>query len=245
MNRRAILLPVFRPLPASAKGFTLLEILIAIFIFAVVITMIFGTFNAVISRTEAIKNGTGDYEMATTCLNRMVSDLNATYVDQKPLYKPRDINDGPDPYGFVGKEDSTGGKNFAQLRFASTEHLSMTGKAEKGIAQILYYVKEINNPENETEYVLKRSDTINFESQDLAKFEPKDSDPVLCEKLEELTFIYFDADGNAHETWDSDGDEVKYATPSAVEIRLKMSSGNDHYLFTTKTCIPVYRKKSE
>ena len=225
-------------------GFTLLEILIAIFIFSVVITTIFGTFNAVISRTEAIKNGTGDYEMARTCLNRMVSDLSAVYVDQKPLYKPPDIDDGPDPYGFVGKEDSTGGKNFAQLRFASTEHLSMTGKVEKGIAEIVYYVKEITDPDNETEYVLKRSDTL-YPDKDADKFEAKDSDPVLCEKLEELTFIYYDADGNAHEEWNSDSDDVKYATPSAVEIRLKLATGSETYRFFTKISIPVYREKFE
>jgi len=227
------------------QGFTLLEILIAIFIFSVVITTIFSTFNAVISRTEAIKNGTGDYEMARTCLNRMVSDLTAIYVDQKPLYKPPDIDDGPDPYGFVGKEDSTGGKNFAQLRFVSTEHLSMTGKVETGIAEIVYYVKEINDQDTGTRYVLKRSDTLYPETRDKDEFEPKDSDPLLCENLEALTFIYFDAVGEEHETWDSDSDGVKYATPSAVEIRLKITNGTDTYQFTTRTTLPVFREKFE
>ena len=242
MNRRTIPSGFF--FRAAPEGFTLLEILIAIFIFSVVITTIFGTFNAVISRTEAIKNGTGDYEMARTCLNRMVSDLTAIYVDQKPLYKPPDIDDEPDPYGFVGKEDSTGGKSFSFLRFASNEHLSMTGKAEKGIAEIVYYVKEINNPDTGTEYVLKRSDTL-YPEKDADEFEPKDSDPVLCEKVEELTFVYFDAEGNTHEQWDSDSDGVKYATPSAVEIRLKITNGDDSYQFTTQTRLPVYREKFE
>jgi general secretion pathway protein J len=237
--------PGFSPVKASCQGFTLLEILIAIFIFSVVITTIFSTFNGVISRTEAIKNGTGDYEMARTCLNRMVSDLTAIYVDQKPLYKPPDIDDGPDPYGFVGKEDSTGGKDFAELRFSSTEHLSMTGKIETGIAEIVYYVKEINDPDTGNQYVLKRSDTLSPEKRDRNQFEPKDSDPLLCENLEALTFIYFDAEGEEHETWDSDSDGVKYATPIAVEIRLKIANGDDSYQFTTKASLPVYREKFE
>jgi len=244
MNRHNAI-PGFPPAQESCQGFTLLEILIAIFIFSVVITTIFSTFNAVISQTEAIKNGTGDYEMARTCLNRMVSDLTAIYVDQKPLYKPPDIDDGPDPYGFVGKEDSTGGKNFAELRFSSTEHLSMTGKVETGIAEIVYYVKEINDPDTGTQYALKRSDTLYPEKRDRNQFEPKDSDPLLCENLESLTFIYFDAEGEEHETWDSDSDGVKYATPIAVEIRLKIENGDDSYQFTTKTPLPVYREKFE
>ena len=63
-------------------GFTLMEILIAMFIFAIVMTTIFGTFNGVISRTEAIKNGMGGFEMARTCLNRISTDLNAIYIEQ-------------------------------------------------------------------------------------------------------------------------------------------------------------------
>jgi len=244
MNRRNVTSSLFR-LRSARQGFTLLEILIAIFIFSVVITTIFSTFNAVISRTEVIKNGTGDYEMARTCLNRMVSDLTAIYVDQKPLYKPPDIDDGPDPYGFVGKEDSTGGKNFAQLRLASTEHLSMTGKVETGIAEIVYYVTEINDSDTGSRYVLKRSDTLYPETRDKDEFEPKDSDPLLCENLEALTFIYFDAEGEEHETWDSDSDGVKYATPSAVEIRLKITNGTDTYQLTTRTSLPVFREKFE
>ncbi|RJP86068.1 MAG: prepilin-type N-terminal cleavage/methylation domain-containing protein [Desulfobacteraceae bacterium] len=228
----------------SRQGFTLLEILIAIFIFSIVITTIFGTFNAVISRTESIKNGTGDYEMARTCLNRMVSDLSAIYIDQKPLYEPPDFDDDPDPYGFVGKSEFYGGKSFSQLRFASTEHLSMTGKIENGIAEIVYYVKEINDPDTGTQYVLKRSDTL-YPEKDAGEFEPKDSDPVLCENIEELTFVYFDAEGKEYEEWDSDSDNVKYATPSAVEIRLKIANGAQGYPFTTTTRLPVYRDKIE
>lgn len=242
MNRRDITSGFF--FRVARKGFTLLEILIAIFIFSVVITTIFSTFNAVISQTEAIKNGTGDYEMARTCLNRMVSDLNAIYVDQKPLYKPPDIDDKPDPYAFTSKETFIGGKSFSQLRFASTEHLSMTGKIEKGIAEIIYYVQEVNHPDNGTEYVLKRSDTL-YPDPDADEFEPKDSDPVLCEKVAELKFVFFDADGNPLEQWDSDSDEVKYATPSAVEISLKITNGSENYSFVTKTRLPVYREKFE
>ena len=97
-------------------GFTLMEILIAMFIFAIVMTTIFGTFNGVISRTEAIKNGMGGFEMARTCLNRISSDLNAIYIEQKPLYHPPDFDDPPDPYRVFGKETFAGNKNFFRIQ---------------------------------------------------------------------------------------------------------------------------------
>ncbi len=224
------------------SGFTLLEILIAIFIFAIVMSTIFGTFNGVISRTDAIKNGMGGYEMARTCLNRISSDLNAIYVEQKPLYSPPDFDDPPDPYRVVGKETFAGNKNFSQLRFASSDHLPMTTNAEKGIAEIVYYVVEQGYPESE--YVLKRSDVVYPYDEDY-EFEEKDSDPVLCEDIDEFSILYFDKDENEYEKWDSESDFLKYATPYALKIKLKIISPDGSYTFDTKIALPVFRKASE
>ncbi len=222
-------------------GFTLLEILIAIFIFAVVMSTIFGTFNAVISRTDAIKNGMGGYEMARTCLNRIASDINAIYIEQRPLYHPPDFDDPPDPYRFVGEETFAGNKSFSQLRFASTEHLSMTRRDENGIAEIVYYVKEQGYPESEV--VLKRSDVVYPYDEDYA-FEEKESDPVLCENIEEFSILYFDKEENEYEKWDSDSDFFKYSTPYAVKIKLKIKNNDGFYTFDIKMAFPVYREKS-
>jgi len=224
------------------NGFTLLEILIAIFIFAIVMSTIFGTFNAVISRTDAIKNGMDGYEMARTCLNRISSDLNAIYIEQKPLYHPPDFDDPPDPYRLVAKETFSGNKNFSQLQFASTEHLSMTRHVENGIAEIVYYVKEQGYPESE--FVLKRSDVVYPYDEDY-EFEEKDSDPVLCEDIEEFSILYFDKEENEYEKWDSDSDFLKYSTPYALKIKLKIKNNDGSYTFDTYIALPVYREKSD
>ncbi len=241
MNRKS-LADVMIMTAGENNGFTLMEILIAISIFAVVMSTIFGTFNAVISRTDAIKNGMRGYEMARTCLNRITSDLNAITIDQKPLYHPPDFNDPPDPYGVVGKETYSGNTNFSQLRFASTEHLSMNRHLENGIAEIVYYVKEQGYPESE--FVLKRSDVV-YPYDETYEFEEKDSDPVLCEDIEEFSILYFDKDENEYEKWDSDSDFFKYSTPYALRIKLKIKSGDSSYTFDTKIALPVYRQKSD
>ncbi|MGB9498426.1 MAG: prepilin-type N-terminal cleavage/methylation domain-containing protein [Dissulfuribacterales bacterium] len=238
MNKQSVL--KFGIFHRSRSGFTLLEILIAIFIFAIIISTVYGSFNAVISRTEAINNGVGAFEMARVCLNRMMSDLNAIYVEQKPLYHKPDYNDPPDPYRFVGKETFEGVKTFSQLRFASFAHLSMSKKTEKGIAEIVYYVEERGYPESE--YVLKRSDTLYSDDEDY-EFEEKDSDPVLCEGLEELSFAYFDDEGNEYERWDSDADSYKNATPRAIGITLTINYNSEIHTFYTKLNLPVYREK--
>lgn len=230
--------------PGSMAGFTLLEILIAVFIFSVVMSLIFSTFNAVISRTDAIKNGMDGYEMARTCMDRITADLSAIYIEQKPLYQPPDFDDPPDPYGVFGKVTFAGNKSFSWLRFASFEHLPMTRQPEKGISEIVYYVKEEGYPESE--YVLKRSDVIHPYDEDYV-FEEKDSDPVLCRDIEEFVLVFYDKDGNERETWDSDSDFLKYSTPYAIDIKLTLKSGQGEgtYAFYTKINLPVVREKSE
>ena len=45
-------------------GFTLLEILVAIFVFAIIMTALFSSFNAVSTTTEAVDRGISSYETA-------------------------------------------------------------------------------------------------------------------------------------------------------------------------------------
>lgn len=227
---------------SEATGFTLLEILLAIFIFAIVMSTIFGTFNAVVSRTDAIKKGLGGYEMARICLNRITQDLTTVYLDQRPLYAPPDFDDGPDPYGFFGKETFEGNKRFSWLRFTATDHLSINGRQETGIAEIVYYVKEVGYPESE--FVLKRADTV-YPYDEEYEFEEKESDPILCEGVEEFSLVYIDADGNEQETWDSDADMFKYASPQAVFVKLKIINQESVYGFETKIILPVLREEIE
>ena len=75
------------PQPATrnpSPGFTLLEILIAIFIFAIIITTIFASYRIVFSNTDTINKDITSYEMARNCLNRMIMDLQSVHVSLPP-----------------------------------------------------------------------------------------------------------------------------------------------------------------
>jgi prepilin-type N-terminal cleavage/methylation domain-containing protein len=52
-----------------SRGFTLLEVLIAMVIFAVVATTIFGSFNFIFSTTDAFDGGMAVHESARACLS--------------------------------------------------------------------------------------------------------------------------------------------------------------------------------
>ncbi len=221
-------------------GFTLLEILVAIFIFAIVMTTIYASFNAVISRNEAIEQGRGIYEMARNCLNRMASDLMALYIDLPPQYEPPDFDDPENPYRFTGSEEGVGSETFSRLRFAADAHLPMAGDQATGLAEIEYYVERRYEPEEE--YVLHRSDTsFPYEIESF----PADElpDPVICKGVRAFNLTFFDAAGETREEWDSEANMGNYATPRAVGIKLEVSDGKTSHAFHTTVTLPVYREE--
>ena len=127
--------------PASNIGFTLIEILVAILILGVVVTTILASFNMVFSTTEALESSNLYYEMGKNCLNRMILDLKAIHVAQRPIYRPPELDTTPDPYRIVGSQSDSVGTNFAEIRFASRAHLPMGEDTRTGIAEIVYYVQ--------------------------------------------------------------------------------------------------------
>lgn len=219
------------------SGFTLLEIMIAIFIFSVIVTTIFGSYNSVFTGSEIINEGVTSYETARTCLNRMIFDLESIHVSFPPQYSPPDFNGPPDPYRIVGNTDNVQTVSFPKLRFTSTAHVSFGGKTESNIAEIVYYVQATNNGH----YLLRRADNL----YPYEEFEENANDPILCENLKSLTFNYYDREGTEYDMWDSEAEDFGYATPASIGITLELTSGTSSLWFKTMVTLPVYREKQK
>ena len=219
------------------SGFTLLEIVIAIFIFSVIVTTIFGSYNSVFTGAEIINEGVTSYETARTCLNRMIFDLESIHVSLSPQYSPPDFNGPPDPYRIVGSTVNVQTVSFPKLRFTSTAHVSFGGKTESHIAEIVYYVQATDNEH----YLLRRADNL----YPYEEFEENANDPVLCENLKSLTFNYYDREGTEYDMWDSEAEDFGYASPAAIGITLELTSSTDSLWFKTMVTLPVYREKQK
>ncbi|MFZ0132787.1 MAG: prepilin-type N-terminal cleavage/methylation domain-containing protein [Desulfobacterales bacterium] len=219
---------------SARRGFTLLEILIAIFIFAVVITTVFGSFNFVFGKIGIIEESKATYEMAKDCLNRMTADLASAYFLPTPAYKPPKQDSVPDPFRLEGKISTAAGADFGQLRFTAMAHLPLQQHQADGVAEIIYYV----TLDRDGKAALRRSDRLDF-------FEPRDElagDPILCENVKSLTFTYLDFENDEKEAWDSDSAEVGFATPRAVRIRLEIGTEENFHPFETTVLFPQYRQ---
>jgi general secretion pathway protein J len=225
--------------PGSA-GFTLIEIMLAILIFAIVVTTILTSFNMVFSSTPAIEESIFAYEMAANCLLRITEDLKSIYITPFEAYTPPDMEDDPDPYRIAGGP-SAEGNGLLRLRFTSLSHLPLGKDLSSGIAEIVYYLQE----DEQGQLLLRRSDTL----YPYQPFEAGLNHPVLCEHVRSLIFTYYDREGESSETWDSDHEAFNYATPAGIGIALTLDSikenDADGLLFETRVALPVIRKERE
>ena len=219
------------------RGFTLLEILVALFILTIIMSLIFGSFEGVFSNADHMNAASDLYEMGTAGLSRITRDLEAIHVMTYPRYHPPDIDDEPDIYRVSGAIEPIGGHTFSKLRFTSMAHLPLNQDRREGIAQIVYYVQE----EDDNSLVLRRADRL----YPYPDFEPTPSDPVLCEQIRAFQLVFYSAQGDEQEEWDSDSDDVEYSTPKSIAIKLSIGDPESPLEFMTEVALPLYRFKED
>ncbi|WP_457576463.1 PulJ/GspJ family protein [Desulfomarina sp.] len=214
----------------STKGFTLMELLLAIFIFGLVISAVYGVYHA----TFLVVNHTGDKMAvagrARVALERINEDLFSLF---------------PGKAGFLsGEHHEDLGMDSDRLSFYSTLHISFKkGEKGSGMALIEYFAEE----DGTTGLLnLYRSDRILLPGIGLDK--EKRRKYLLCDRLTGVRFLYYDVDGGQHDEWRSDGehtvDDDKNRFPALVSVVLsfgKSVDSDDVTVFTT--AVALQRKK--
>ena len=208
-----------------AKGFTLIEILIAVFILGIVLSTVYASYTGTFRTIRATETDAELYGMARTVLERMTRDLEAT-APWKGAFT------------FSARPYYLGDREFTRLTFRSTAHIAFGEKEEPaGIAVIEYGVEEGTEKEG---YALSRSDSLH---RDPGKEEAPTGGFLLCDRVETLTYRFFDSAGKAYETWDDGQDEAqKKKAPAMVEIRLGLVNEKDRehpFPFMTRVRLPL------
>lgn len=228
--------PWQRDNPRTRGGFTLLEILIAVFIFALIVSAIFtayrGTFN-VIEDTESQED---IYHMARVALERIIGDLEAAYSPESARNREADRATS-EPVLFQGGTREINDLRCSELRFLSLAHLSFSD--ERPLAQpaeIAYYGAAAGI--DGTVLDLYRSDTLLTHE----RAEPETGGLLLCKGLSTVDILYYDADGNPSESWNSVEGASEGKLPSRVSVRLEFPNPTDPerpLRFMTGVAIPM------
>ncbi|MCP4673515.1 MAG: prepilin-type N-terminal cleavage/methylation domain-containing protein [Desulfobacula sp.] len=215
------------------RGFTLLEILIAIVIFAIVIAMLFSTFQAFMISSREVKEDVLQIETITNLQKRITLDLESLFILQTPRYKKPGFDSKPDAFGLFGRQETIGQKVVASLTFSSVAHVKLGPDPRSGVARISYYVRE--NKNNGLD--LCRADSLPPFPENIQSC----TDPVLCRNISGFEVIYKDENFDEYKYWDSDSKEFKYTFP--LSVNLKIISGSKEHTQVSVISIDIVQKR--
>ena len=204
---------------SSKRGFTLIEILVAIAILAVVLSTIYVSYISTMRVVKNLEYGDEIYYMARITLERMVLDLQSACK-------------GKDSYEFMTLKDSTGKLPMKGVSFLSRAHLDFSGPGDTmAAAQISY---ELEGDLDSGGFSIIRRDVLKQGEG------PTGGEGfILCRRLQYVNLRFYDSTGREYPTWDSiSGSEAqRNKVPSAILIELNFINPDDTanpYKFMTR-----------
>jgi prepilin-type N-terminal cleavage/methylation domain-containing protein len=231
------------------NGFTLLEILVAIALFAAVAAMLYPAYIGTIKNIDTVESYADIYRMSRIAIERISEDLAS--ADPPDTQHDSELAKSQ---AFVGKDASLESRNADELSFLSERHISFrepqtTAESEElqtslianqrlGRGLIKYSVEQV---EGEDGFILYRSDISELGDQSADKAEKY----VLCEGLYGINFTFQDANGESYDNWDSTSDALKGKLPVLVSVELEFINPEDPespIKFDTAISIPLAKR---
>lgn len=199
------------------QGFTLLELLVALSIFAAVISMVYGAYRSTFRITSDSEAKLHFSTMAQVALDRITEDLQTLYT-------------GTGGYMLGSREEGKTGR-ADQLVFTSTSHLAMNDTELPAGYALLHYSLETD--EESGLLRLYRSDMPALPGV-LPDQEESGKGFVLCEELAGFELEYVDGRGSGNEAWQSHGDAfdwndelIQGKYPSLIRITMQFATSAD------------------
>jgi len=224
-TRRALqVMSVFQQ--PHSSGFTLVEILIAIFILGLVMATVYVSYSGILKTSHQLEEEGNIYKMARMSMDRMIKDLSA-------------LQTSSGSFDFRAEKKTLSTREFYSLSFWSASHLAFgENEGEGRPAAISYYVQE---DEGGDSFSLWRSDLSG------AKPSPGKNQSggfVICKNIDSWSLRFYDSTGTELESWDSSSpsSDQQGKSPRAVKIELSLVNLNDKekpYKFMTKVFLPV------
>jgi len=220
-----------------------MEILVAVVIFAILMTTVLSSFKAFVMSSDHIRTAISRDEAMGPPVEILSRDFMCIHLSLPPSYIKPDTRSGPDPFRLLGDTETVGGETFSRVRFVSQGLLTARGKGYDQLVQIIYYARS-----NDTGGVdLCRSETVAPWTDDAKK----DCDPVLIRDITAFELTFFNGDGERFTHWDSDAEAFDQATPSSMGVMMRFKDPHDREdvltgdALMTSIFLPIQRKALE
>jgi general secretion pathway protein J len=191
----------------ALRGFTLMEVMVAVAITALMGTIVAMAFQTGFRAKEVVEGEAEHYRMVRVALNRMAREIGSAFVSDR--YDPKRYRDANDrPTNFVGERD--------RLLFTTFAHQRLyTDSKESDQAVVEYFVENSTEKGARGRQDLKRRVNPNIGE----RMDRGGTTDVLFEGVKKLEFEYWDAERKEWEDeWDTRRNERKSFLPTRVRI---------------------------
>ncbi|WP_164015080.1 type II secretion system protein GspJ [Pyxidicoccus trucidator] len=190
-----------------ARGFTLMEVMVAVAITALMGTVVAMAFQTGLTAKETVEADADRYRQVRVAMNRMAREIGSAYVsDRYDLKRFRDQNDRPT--NFVGERD--------KLLFTTFSHQRLyTDVKESDQAVVEYFVEASTDREAKGRQDLKRRVNPNVDD----RMDRGGNTDVLFEGVKGLEFAYWNSEKKEwDDEWDTRRTELKALLPTRVRV---------------------------
>jgi len=216
------------------RGFTLLEVLLAMTVLGVVVAMLSLSLSASLKVTESTEREEAIYFQAQTAMHRITADLAAAFPVREN--------------GLVGEKQELNGLRADRLTLVSLAHLVLNPqKQQPGPATIRYRLH--TDAEDGRKLLLLRSDTPLLPGMEDAAEDTAEPAFLLADNLRSMQVTYFDRQGQEFDNWrqelaaDAESTAVtESALPAAVHCILEFWIDPERQttrIFSTRVLLPA------
>lgn len=187
-----------------ARGFTLVELLVAIFIFAIVSAVAMGGYNQLVKQSDIVDQGAARTRAIQSTMQRFSLDF--TSLEPRPVRQP--LGDGLVPALRADEKSGTG----ELVEFTHSGWSNPAGVPRSTLQRVAY---RIDDKKLVREYWLALDRTMTSEPESA----------VLLDGVKTVKFRFMDANRSWHDQWPPMGympTEAPWLRPIAVEITLDL-----------------------
>ncbi|MDP8215234.1 MAG: prepilin-type N-terminal cleavage/methylation domain-containing protein [Candidatus Euphemobacter frigidus] len=218
-------------------GFTIIEILIAITLGAVVLASVYGAYYTVMKTTRNYSRVSDIYQTARIVLDTMAKEISGAY---QPLFAEQGTK-------FLGKDEWYGGFENDTLNMVTTTCLR--GEEDEigyDSFEVSYY---LGHGRQDGLLFMKTAPYFILEAEELFQ---EGEEIILAENVRALDFKYFDAEGEWVEAWEVEEENVAEeseapALPYGVRITISMGLEGEKETtrFSTVASLPMIPRMEE
>lgn len=213
-----------------ARGFTLIEVMIAAAILAMVSALVWGSFKQSFATKAAVEAQSGRYRTVRIALERMARDLEQAFLSQN-----EDPGQPEKRTLFVGRHHN----GLDEVRFSYYGHQRLYADAnEADTAQVAYTTDRDRQDSRKTNLIRRETRRLAYYK---AEDQPGEAD-IICDDIVSLKLLYWDArDKQWREEWiTSSADGQPDRLPSRVKITLAVHDERGKEVpFTTEARIAM------